>query len=121
MPLDKNPGLRPIGVGEVFRRIEGKVVMSIEKDDVPKSVGNLQLCGGQDAKCGAAVHSMHDIFATNQVEAVLFVDSERTFNSIKRQVLLHNIKHTCSRIAFFVRDCYNFPARLFVLGGKVLL
>ena len=46
MPLDKNPGLRPIGVGEVFRRIEGKVVMSIEKDDVPKSVGNLQLCGG---------------------------------------------------------------------------
>ena len=95
--------------------------MSIEKDDVPKSVGNLQLCGGQDAKCGAAVHSMHDIFTTSQVEAVLFVDSERTFNSIKRQVLLHNIKHICSLIAFFVRDCYNFPARLFVLGGKVLL
>ena len=46
VPLDKNPGLRPIGVGEVFRRIAGKVVMSIEKDDVPKSVGNLQLCGG---------------------------------------------------------------------------
>ena len=45
-PLDKNQGLRPIGVGEVLRRIAGKVVMSIVKDDVKKAVGNLQLCGG---------------------------------------------------------------------------
>ena len=46
VPLDKNPGLRPIGVGEVFRKIAGKVVMSIVKDDVIKAVGNLQLCSG---------------------------------------------------------------------------
>ena len=45
-PLDKNQGLGPIGVGEVLRRIAGKVVMSIVKDDVKKAVGNLQLCGG---------------------------------------------------------------------------
>ena len=48
-PLDKDPGLRPIGVGEVLRRIAGKVVMSIVKDDVTKACGNLQLRGGQDA------------------------------------------------------------------------
>jgi len=34
VPLDKNPGLRPIGVGEVLRRIAGKIVMSITKEDV---------------------------------------------------------------------------------------
>ena len=46
VPLDKNPGLRSIGVEEVLRRIAGVVVMSIVKDDVTKAVGNLQLCGG---------------------------------------------------------------------------
>ena len=44
VPLDKNPGLRPIGVGELFCRIAGKVVMIIVKDDVTMAFGNLQLC-----------------------------------------------------------------------------
>ena len=33
IPLDKNPGLRPIGVGEVLRRTAGKVVMKVVKED----------------------------------------------------------------------------------------
>ena len=31
IPLDKNPGLRPIGVGEVLQRIAGKSIMRISK------------------------------------------------------------------------------------------
>ena len=34
IPPDKNPGLRPIVVGEVFREIAGKVVIYIVKKDV---------------------------------------------------------------------------------------
>ena len=41
IPLDKNPGLRPIGVGEVLRRIAGKVIVSHLKEDVMHSVGSL--------------------------------------------------------------------------------
>ena len=34
IPLDKKPGLRPIGVGEVLRRIAGKAVMMLFKNDI---------------------------------------------------------------------------------------
>ena len=33
-PLEKNPELRPIGVGEVLRRIDGKLIISHLKEDV---------------------------------------------------------------------------------------
>ena len=64
---------------------------------------------------------MLDTFGTNKAEAVLVLDAENAFNSINRQVFLHNIKHICPPIASFVRNYYNVSARLFVLGGKELL
>ena len=51
VPLDKNPGLRPIGVGEVLRRIVGKVIVSTLRDDIITSVGPLQVCAGQESGC----------------------------------------------------------------------
>ena len=44
VPLNKNPGLRPIGVGEVLRRIAGKCVMLIVKENVLESSSNIQMC-----------------------------------------------------------------------------
>ena len=46
IPLDKCSGVRPIGIGEVLRRIIGKCVMKTLKVDVEESVGNIQTCGG---------------------------------------------------------------------------
>ena len=39
----KNPRLRPIGVGEVPRRIARKVVMTVVKEGIKKVAGCLQL------------------------------------------------------------------------------
>ena len=45
IPLDKGEGaVRPIGVGEVIRRIREKYVMKITKWDVAEASGSLQLC-----------------------------------------------------------------------------
>ena len=41
--LDKCPGVRPIGVGKVVRRIVGKSVLSTLKMDILEVVGPLQL------------------------------------------------------------------------------
>ena len=121
IPLDKNPGLRPIGVGEVLRRIAGKDIMRISKNDVMRSVGPLQLCAGQYDGTEAAIHAMHHIFKNNESEAVLLIDAENAFNSINRKAMIHNISMICPIIATFIRTCYNTPARFFIIGGKEIL
>ncbi len=45
--LDKNPGVRPIGIGEIPRRIIAKAVLSIIRGDIQDAVGSSQLCAGQ--------------------------------------------------------------------------
>ena len=46
VPLAKNPGVRPIGIGEVLRRIVGKAVLSVIGRDIQKAAGSIQLCAG---------------------------------------------------------------------------
>ena len=58
IPLDKYPGLRPVGIGEVKRRVIGKTIMQIVGSDVQGAAGSRQLCAGQSAGVEAAVHAM---------------------------------------------------------------
>ena len=79
IPLNKNPGLRPIGVGEILRRIIGKAILGVVGIDVQKAVGPLQLCAGQSA--GAAVHAMRNFFEDDDTDGILLIDADNAFNS----------------------------------------
>ena len=120
IPLDKHPGLRPIAVGEVLRRITGKVVVSVLRKDVVASVGSLQVCAGHDAGCEAAVHAMHSIFDEENTEAVLLIDAGNAFYAVSRKVFLHNVRIVCPEIATYVYNCYATSARLFIFGRSEL-
>ena len=109
--LDKNPGLRPIGVGEVIRRIIGKSVIHTLKKDI-RSVGNLQLCAGHESGCEAAIHAISQIFNEEDSEAVPLIDASNAFNAVNRKLFLHNVSVICPEIAVFVRNCYSLPSRL---------
>ena len=117
IPLNKCPGVRPIGVGEVPRRIIAKAILRIVSKDVEAAAGPLQLCAGQDGGCEAAVHSMHKIFQDSDIEAALLVDATNAFNSINRQTALHNINIICPPLAQVLINTYRFPFRLFVTGS----
>ena len=43
-PLDKNPGVRPIGIGEVMRRIIGRTITKCLKNELMSLGSNYQLC-----------------------------------------------------------------------------
>jgi hypothetical protein len=117
IPLDKSPGVRPIGIGEVLRRIIGKSVMSITKSDILEATGYNQLCAGQEAGCEVAVHAIRDLYESEETHGFIQIDASNAFNSINRNVLLHNIKVLCPEIATYIINCYIKPARLFVSGG----
>ena len=46
IPLDKNPCIRTIGIGEILRWIAGKVIVSHIRKDLISLVGSLQVCTG---------------------------------------------------------------------------
>ena len=118
IPLNKNPGLRPIGISEILRRIAGKVVVFIVKKDVITSTGSLQVCAGQEAGAEAAIPAMHNIYETEECEAVLLIDAENAFNLINRKAMLHDISIICPIIPDYITNSYTFNSRLFIIGGK---
>ena len=63
IPLNKNPGVRPIGVGEVLRRIIGKAVTRLLKRDIVEAAGALQTCSGVESGIEAAVHATAQKFS----------------------------------------------------------
>ena len=54
IPLDKQLGVRPIGIGEVPRCIILKAMLHLVDVDIREACGALQVCAG----CDAAMHAM---------------------------------------------------------------
>ena len=121
IPLDKNPGIRPIGVGEVLRRIVGKAIAGFLKEEIKDAVGPLQVCAGHSGGSEAEIYAMSDIFAEGETDGVLLVDASNAFNRMNRSVALHNIQISCKEISLYLINTYRSPSRLFVCGGGELL
>ena len=102
IPLDKNPGVRPIGTAEVMRRILSRAVMITFKRNFQESAGDLQLCASKRVGCETAVHAFSSMFSENDSDAILLVDADNAFNRISRNAMLHNIQVACPIIAICV-------------------
>ena len=122
IPLDKvNGEVRPTGMGEVIRRIVGKCVTKVVKQDILGSSGSLQVCTGHKSGSEAADHAMNSLFQHEETDAVLLVDASNAFNLLNRAAALHNINIVCQAVATFAINTYRASARLFVTGAKELV
>ena len=121
IPLDKGNGdVRPIGVGEVIRRIIGKCVTKVTKQDIFKASSSLQVCAGFKSGSETAIHLMHNIFKAYNTDSVLRIDASNAFNSLNSAAALHNVRILCPTIATYAINTYRQPTRLFIIGGKKL-
>ena len=76
-------------MGEVIRRIIGKCVTRLAKQDVINVSGATQVCAGQKSGGEAAVHAMRNIFEADETDAAL-----------------NNIRVLCPLITTYVTNTY---------------
>ena len=114
--IDKCPGIRPVGVGEIVRRIIGKTIMSVSGEKVQEAVGALQLCGGQPAGVESAIHAMRGFLDADDSDGVLLIDADNAFNRVNRATVLWNVQFICPALKHALANFYRSPTRIFMKG-----
>ena len=126
IPLDKGetkegtPGVRPIGDGEVLRRLIGKLLISTIKKDITTAAGPLQTCSGLKAGIEAAIHATRGNFENIETECIILVDAENAFNNLNRKAALKNIKTICPPFYRYLNNTYQKPAQLIINDQKTV-
>ena len=122
-PLKKKEGgIRPIAVGEVLRRLVGKLLLAHEGmrvNECLQEVGQygVKVKGGADAIIQAVRTWMAD--PTKRDEIAIKFDFENAFNTVSRQAIRDEVKeHFPSMLAWY-DFCYGTPAVL-LCQGKIL-
>ena len=88
-PWTKNPGIRPIGVGEVRRWIVGKTIAGFLKEEIKEAAGPLQVCAGPSAGSEAAIHAMSQVFVKEEIDCILLIDASNADN-LQGNLILHH-------------------------------
>ena len=114
VPLDKNPGVRPIGIGEVLRRVMGEAITTLLKPDILKATAPLQASAGLQGGVEGAIHALRNMFDDTDNEGILLVDADNAFNRLNRKVALHNTSVICPEFSVYLVNTYRKPARLYI-------
>ena len=114
--LDKCPGICPICVGECLRRLLGRPVVQCTKMEFLRAIGDQQLCVSHMAGYKAVLHTVTDIFETDEYEAMLFVYALKVFNSINCQ----NIQVIFPFLAPMIINTYRMSSCLFIDAESIM-
>ena len=116
IPSNKCPGIRPIGVGEVIRRVIGKVISWTVKKEAMEAAGPLQVAAGLKSGSEAVIHAMRGLYSDPDTEGIILIDATNAFNQMNRTTALHNIQIICPEVATYLINTYRAPARLIIKG-----
>ena len=85
--LDKLPGVRPVGIGEIWRRLLAKYMLKVTRPKATHAFKDDWICAGLKAVTDRAVHRVQYILDANPAKKnwdLLPVDSENSFNEINQ-------------------------------------
>ena len=108
--LGKNPGIRPLGIGDIWRRLLAKCNLAVSGPAAKDACGADQLCAGLSAGIEGAIHGMSQTWTESDAIdrwGFLLVDARNAFNEINRISMLWTIRHEWPAGARFAFNCYR--------------
>ena len=116
LALGKDPiGIRPVGIGDIFRRAAAKCVLVVAGPLATTECRSDQLCAGLKAGVDGTVHAVSAVWAEmdqDEQNGFLVIDAENAFNSCSRINMLWNVRHLWPAGARFAFNCYSFATLL---------
>ena len=121
--LDKQPGVRPIGIGKTLRRLLGKAVADLTGDDLAYAFGSEQLAGGVSCGIEGSIHGLRELFEKKSSNGfgLLLLDAENAFNSINGSFALLNARTLWSRAYTFLYNSYQESSKLVLSNTDVFI
>ena len=115
--LDKQPGIRPVGVGETWRRLMAKCLLKVARPEAKTACGTTQMAGGLEVEIEGAIHAIRVLWEEHKKEEdweFLLIDARNAFNEEKRTAMLWAVRHEWTSGAQFTFNCYRHWAMLVV-------
>ena len=115
--LDKMPGVRPLEIGDIIRRLIAKCVLEVAGPQATDVCGSTNLCAGLKLGCEGAVHRISvlwDELSADENIGFLLIDADNGFNEYSQIQMLWTIRHEWPAGAKFAFNCYKHQALLLV-------
>ena len=108
--LDKQPGVRPVGVGETWWSIFANIVLKITGPEATMACQDDQMCAGIRVVIDGVIHRVQALWdkkSTMEDWGFLLVDAKNTLNEINRVGMLWTVRHLWLSGAHLVFNCYR--------------
>lgn len=118
----KSGGIRPIAIGNFFRRITAKVGCFNARNASAKYLGPRQMGVGIQKGAEAVVHATRSWIHSdaNRNKILVKIDYCNAFNSTERDSMLMEIQKQTPLLFPFLHQCYSSPTMLY-FGDKNLM
>eukprot|EP00973_Karenia_brevis_P092549 12412956-Karenia_brevis.AAC.1 len=115
-------GLRPIAVGETWRRLISKMLMATISDDIHAYLEPLQVGVGTKGGAEAVVHVVRQWLGRKQTDSnrvLAMVDLSNAFNCVDRSAVRAAVRRVVPSIAPWVDFCYTSASPLLLADNRL--
>jgi hypothetical protein len=117
---DDEGGIRPLGIGEVLRRLICKAILAVTKGDLQDACSPRQLACGLPGGCEAAAHTLQTLWEGDSTQVVILGDAGNAFNRLNRKAAILAARRRCPTMAVAFYNFYGSKGRLLLSNGDCL-